>query len=228
MSAVVLKPVFGVTVPKRTGMIDAIEAFAIAILCVRKKRLLNLDIGTRLLESRQRTSQVIFDKIAASPFAFQPFSNFTGNATPREGVNNEVARFGKHANEVFWNHGRKPGGVREQSLLYLITAPKRRDEVGTRSGAWVSRTGSGVVEGVRGCSRKKSGGCGSVVLHGGKGSGAGERRAIENHVRGSYPRWARVTRSEVSTACEPAPIHVRFPPHTLRLTTAGRMACSAR
>jgi len=39
---------------------------------------------------------------------------------------------------------------------------------------------------------------------------------------GPWPSWARVRRTEVRTDWASAPAQVRLPPHTLRLTMAGR------
>ena len=44
----------------------------------------------------------------------------------------------------------------------------------------------------------------------------------------SRPRWRAVRTTLASTCWVSAPWRVRLPPHTLRMTTAGRMACSAR
>ena len=44
----------------------------------------------------------------------------------------------------------------------------------------------------------------------------------------SRPRWRAVRTTLARTCWVSAPWRVRLPPHTLRMTTAGRMACSAR
>ena len=46
--------------------------------------------------------------------------------------------------------------------------------------------------------------------------------------RGSRLRWRAVRTTLASTCWVSAPRRVRLPPQTLRVTTAGRMACSAR
>ena len=44
----------------------------------------------------------------------------------------------------------------------------------------------------------------------------------------STPCWDAVRSTLIIRPWVSAPRQVRLPPHTLRLTTAGRMACSAR
>ena len=44
---------------------------------------------------------------------------------------------------------------------------------------------------------------------------------------GSIPRWLAVRMVLMIRLCAAAPFQVRLPPHTLRFTTAGRMALFA-
>ena len=59
-------------------------------------------------------------------------------------------------------------------------------------------------------------------------TGAGARNISANSPGTSRPRWRAVRTTLDSTCWVSAPRRVRLPPHTLRMTTAGRIACSAR
>ena len=50
---------------------------------------------------------------------------------------------------------------------------------------------------------------------------------MERTAMASKAFWRQVAKREVRTSSAWAPLDVRLPPLTLRLTTAGRMACSA-
>ena len=69
-------------------------------------------------------------------------------------------------------------------------------------------------------------GGGSASASGTTGSGAHSIVAIRSGR--SRWRWRAVRRTLASTCWVSAPLRVRLPPQTLRVTTAGRMACSAR
>ena len=58
----------------------------------------------------------------------------------------------------------------------------------------------------------------------GRGHATSQRTATGT----SRPRWRAVRTTLDSTCWVSAPRRVRLPPHTLRMTTAGRIACSAR
>lgn len=59
-------------------------------------------------------------------------------------------------------------------------------------------------------------------------TGQGEHRTGTRRVNGSCPwRWP-VRRTLPSTCWVHAPLHVRFPPQTFRVTTSGRISCSAQ
>ena len=58
--------------------------------------------------------------------------------------------------------------------------------------------------------------------------GEGDRSSSTITACGLHWRWQAVRMTEASVCCVAAPRHERLPPHTLRVTTAGRMACSAR
>ena len=73
--------------------------------------------------------------------------------------------------------------------------------------------------------RRQAGG-GNASASGTTGSGAHSIVVIS--ARGSRWRWRAVRTTLASTCWVSAPRRVRLPPHTLRVTTAGRMACSAR
>lgn len=53
-------------------------------------------------------------------------------------------------------------------------------------------------------------------------------RTSERKRIGERMSWLQVTSTELRTAWAWAPIQVRLSPQTLRFTTAGRIACSAR
>ena len=57
---------------------------------------------------------------------------------------------------------------------------------------------------------------------------SGARNIVANRAGRSSLRWRAVRTTLVRTCWVSAPLRVRLPPHTLRMTTAGRMACSAR
>ena len=59
-------------------------------------------------------------------------------------------------------------------------------------------------------------------------AGSGARNSAATSGGRSRPRWRAVRTTLASTCWVSAPWRVRLPPHTLRMTTAGRMACSAR
>ena len=44
--------------------------------------------------------------------------------------------------------------------------------------------------------------------------------------RAERPTRLHVSNTDINTPCAYASCQVRFPPHTLRFTTAGRIACS--
>ena len=57
---------------------------------------------------------------------------------------------------------------------------------------------------------------------------SGARNIAANSAGRSRLRWRAVRTTLARTCWVSAPLRVRLPPHTLRVTTAGRMACSAR
>ena len=69
--------------------------------------------------------------------------------------------------------------------------------------------------------RRQAGG-GNASASGTTGSGAHSIVVIS--ARGSRWRWRAVRTTLASTCWVSAPRRVRLPPHTLRVTTAGRMA----
>jgi hypothetical protein len=59
-------------------------------------------------------------------------------------------------------------------------------------------------------------------------AGPGARNSPTSSATGSWCCWVAV-RSTLARTCQVlAPFQVALPPHCLRQTTAGRMACSAR
>ena len=58
--------------------------------------------------------------------------------------------------------------------------------------------------------------------------GSGARNIVANSAGRSTLRCRAVRTTLARTCWVSAPFRVRLPPHTLRMTTAGRMACSAR
>ena len=58
--------------------------------------------------------------------------------------------------------------------------------------------------------------------------GSGARNIVANSAGRSTLRWRAVRTTLARTCWVSAPLRVRLPPQTLRMTTAGRMACSAR
>ena len=58
--------------------------------------------------------------------------------------------------------------------------------------------------------------------------GEGDRSSPTITACGLHWCWQAVRMTEASVCCVAAPRQERLPPHTLRVTTAGRMAWSAR
>ena len=82
---------------------------------------------------------------------------------------------------------------------------------------WRVRWGGGRLTRVAAGARKRSG-----TIR------TGARSIVATTGGRSRSRWRAVRTTLASTCWVSAPWRVRFPPHTLRITTAGRMACSAR
>src|SRR6266508_5046932 len=59
-------------------------------------------------------------------------------------------------------------------------------------------------------------------------TGPGARSSPVSSPTGSRSWTVAVAMTLASTCQVPAPVQVRLPPHVLRVTTAGRIACSAR
>ena len=98
----------------------------------------------------------------------------------------------------------------------------------------VRRTHGERVGGERACADRAGGGRACRRQAGGGRSrasgttGLGAQSRVVISARVSSLRWRAVRTTLASTCWVSAPRRVRLPPHTLRVTTAGRMACSAR
>ena len=67
-----------------------------------------------------------------------------------------------------------------------------------------------------------------LPCHGGMSCGWWRESRVRRNPKGSTARWLQVRITDVTTLWAFAPGQVRLPPQTLRLTTAGRVACSAQ
>ena len=122
---------------------------------------------------------------------------------------------GGHRTGAHWvGVAAQSGGDRAQCGRRLC--PLRRRAAGNRSR----------VEAVIRTVPAYAGGGGRPRSSGTTGSGARNSAAISGGR--SRPRRRAVRTMLASTCWVSAPWRVRLPPHTLRMTTAGRMACSAR
>ena len=112
-----------------------------------------------------------------------------------------------------WKHPTRASGCCALGVNVSAFHPARRSAAGSRSCV-------GAVVGAHAV------GGGRLNPSGTMESGA--RNIVANSAGRSRFRWRAVRTTLARTCWVSAPLRVRLPPHTLRMTTAGRMACSAR
>ena len=145
---------------------------------------------------------------------------------PRSSGRREAPRVffgGGAANGARGRHRRCDCGGRLVAFPWVRRRDPRVAGAGGCGGFGVRGVRTGARDG-RACPRQEGGG--RARASGTTGSGAHSIVVINE--RGSRLRWRAVRTTLASTCWVSAPRRVRLPPQTLRVTTAGRMACSAR